>query len=291
MALALNLAGVIVVTLVGTLLLFDFYHNNYEASKMGKKITHSLVSALLGMAISLCALAESNAWPDGAKAAVSLSYDDALHSQLDHAIPALNKYDLRASFYLTLSAPVVRERLEEWRAAAAAGHELGNHTLFHPCSKTPPGRDWVAAHNDLDNYTLAQINQELDTANSFLKAIDGRDQRTLTPPCIDSRVSDGNYIKATRDKFVAIKGFEQGLPEGFSSMMMPSGSNGEELIAFVKAATEQGGMANIIFHGVGGDHLAVSTEAHEALLKYLDENRATYWTDSYINIMKHLNAQ
>lgn len=258
---------------------------------MGSKITLSLVSALLGMAVSLSALAESITWPDGAKAAVSLSYDDALHSQLDHAIPALNQYDLRASFYLTLSAPVVGERLDEWRAAAAAGHELGNHTLFHPCSKTPPGRDWVPAHNDLDIYTLAQIEQEIDTANSFLKAIDGHDQRTLTPPCVDSQVSDGNYIEAARGKFVAIKGYEQGLPEDFSTMTLPDGSSGEELIAFVKAAAQRGGMANIIFHGVGGDHLAVSTQAHEELLEFLAQNRETYWTDSYINIMQHLNAR
>lgn len=258
---------------------------------MRDKNIHRLTTALLGMALSLSALAETTTWPSGARAAVSLSYDDALNSQLDHAIPALNKHDLRASFYLTLSAPVVRERVEEWRAAAADGHELGNHTLFHPCSKSSPGRDWVAAHNDLDTYTLAKIEQEIYTANSFLKAIDGRDQRTLTPPCIDRAVSDGDYVAAAQDKFVAIKGYEQGLPEGFSTMMLPNGSSGEELIAFVKAAAERGGMANIIFHGVGGDHLAVSTQAHEELLEFLAQNRETYWTDSYINIMQHLNSQ
>lgn len=255
-----------------------------------KHLSISLVSLVLTL-VALTACADSPSWPDGQKAAVSLSYDDALNSQLDHAVPALNKYDLRASFYLTLSSPVVRERLEEWRAAAQAGHELGNHTLFHPCSKQTPGRDWVAPHNNLDIYTLAQIDQEIYTANSFLKAIDGRDERTLTPPCIDSLVSDGNYIEAARDQFVAIKGYERSLPEGFSTMMLPSGSSGEELIAFVKSAAERGGMANIIFHGVGGDHLSVSTQAHEQLLEFLAENRETYWTDSYINIMKHLNAR
>lgn len=255
-----------------------------------KHLTIYLASVLLAL-LGASACADSRSWPEGQKAAVSLSYDDALHSQLDHAIPALNKYNLRASFYLTLSAPVVRERLEEWRSAAAAGHELGNHTLFHPCSKTPPGREWVALHNNLDLYTLGQIEQEIYTANSFLKAIDGREERTLTPPCIDSLVSDGNYIEAARGEFVAIKGYEQGLPEGFTSIMFPSGTSGEELIAFVKAAAERGGLANIIFHGIGGDHLTVSTEAHETLLKYLDENREIYWTDTYLNIMKHVNAQ
>ena len=36
-----------------------------------------------------------------ARAAVSLAYDDALDSQLDNAIPALDRHGLRATFYLT----------------------------------------------------------------------------------------------------------------------------------------------------------------------------------------------
>src|SRR5687768_4418779 len=83
------------------------------------------------------------AWPHGARAAVSLAYDDALDSQLDHALPALDRYGLKASFYLTLSNPAVAGRMEEWRAAARRGHELGNHSLFHQCARSKPGRDWV----------------------------------------------------------------------------------------------------------------------------------------------------
>ena len=48
-------------------------------------------------------------------------------------------------------------------------------------------------------------------------------------------------------------------------------------------------MVQIIFHGIGGDHLAVSKEAHEQLIKYLAENQDKYWTDTYINIMRYLN--
>src|SRR5690606_6249404 len=77
-------------------------------------------------------------WPNGAKAAINLAYDDAVPSQLDNAIPALNKYGLKGSFYLTLSAETVATRMAEWRKAAANGHELANHTLFHQCSAAGP---------------------------------------------------------------------------------------------------------------------------------------------------------
>src|SRR5690606_39633949 len=54
-------------------------------------------------------------WPEGRKAAVSLAYDDALDSQLDIAIPALDRYGFKGSFYLTLSAEPVRLRMDDWR--------------------------------------------------------------------------------------------------------------------------------------------------------------------------------
>jgi len=39
-------------------------------------------------------------------------------------------------------------------------------------------------------------------------------------------------------------------------------SMSQELIAYVKENTKDGMLLNILFHGVGGDHLNVSAEAH-----------------------------
>ena len=50
-------------------------------------------------------------WPHGAKAAVSLAYDDAIDSQLDNAIPALDRVGLKGSFYLKLASPAVARRM------------------------------------------------------------------------------------------------------------------------------------------------------------------------------------
>jgi hypothetical protein len=63
------------------------------------------------------------------------------------------------------------------------------------------------------------------------------------------------------------------------------------LIAIAQQAAAKGTMANFTFHGVGGDYIAVSSEAHEALLKYLAHNRGTYWTDTFINIMMYVKNE
>src|SRR5215510_8746252 len=69
---------------------------------------------------------------NGKKCAVVLTYDDAISQQLDNAIPTLDSLKLKATFYIT--AYFGRERLNDWKKAAAKGYELGNHTLFHPCA-------------------------------------------------------------------------------------------------------------------------------------------------------------
>lgn len=243
--------------------------------------------SLLSLVFSAAVQAGPITWPGKAKAAVSLSYDDALNSQLDNAVPALNKYGIKASFYPILSSPVMVERMSEWRKLAADGHELGNHTLFHSCAKSKPGRDWVPTYNDLDKKVIGQMRDELLTANAFLHALDGKTERTLTPPCLDWDVADGNYVETLSDLFVGIKGAEK-IPAEYSAMLLPDGISGKELIDFVKKSAKSGGLVQIIFHGIGGDHLSVSKEAHEQLLKFLANNREMYWTDTYLNIATYL---
>ncbi|MCJ7590434.1 MAG: polysaccharide deacetylase family protein [Woeseiaceae bacterium] len=245
--------------------------------------------AMFSVAFSRPAVAdETMTWPNGARVAISLSYDDALESQLDNALPALNKHNIKGSFYLTLAHPSVHQRLSEWRAAAEAGHELGNHTIYHGCSRGKPDRDWVAPHLDLDVRSVADLVAEVIMANTVLHAIDGRDDRTFTPPCFDELTSGGNYVDAVAPMFVAVKSRDEGIPEGSIFLVGSVGFTGAELIHRVEEHSKDGVLLNILFHGVGGDHLATSPEAHEELLQFLAANRETYWIDTYLNIMTYV---
>jgi len=230
-------------------------------------------------------------WPNNTKAAVSLAYDDALNSQLDHALPALNALNLKASFYITLNSPVVNARLKEWQSAAKQGHELGNHSINHACKGSLPGRDWVPEHNDLDTKKFNEIIQEIHTANTLLSAIDGESLRTFTVPCSDQLVENKNYVHALHNTFVGIKSHVGSVPVNRQAINMmdapvwtPSGNSGSELIAYVQQAALHGTIANFTFHGIGGDHLSVSKQAHQELLNYLATNRDIYWVDTYRNI-------
>jgi peptidoglycan/xylan/chitin deacetylase (PgdA/CDA1 family) len=238
-------------------------------------------------------------WPNGARAAVSLAYDDALDSQLDKALPALDRALLKASFYLQLSNPSVAKRMAEWRAAARRGHELGNHTLFHQCSASQPDRSWVVPHRDLDKMSVDQVRDQAIVANTMLHAIDGRRERTFTTPCGDLLASGQSYLPAIAPEFVAIKaGGADTVPSSMRDIdphavrvFAPVGLSGKQLIDMVKAAGANGTMVNFTFHGIGGDYLETSEQAHRELLDYLAANRKLYWTDTFLAIMKHVKSQ
>ncbi|MFC0046839.1 polysaccharide deacetylase family protein [Rheinheimera tilapiae] len=237
-------------------------------------------------------------WPNGAKAAVSLAYDDALPSQLDTAIPQLNAVGLKGSFYLPLSAEAVQHRLAEWRAAAAQGHELGNHTLFHQCAKSLPGRDWVSTDRDLDQTPASRLIAEIRIGNAFLQAIDGKTKRTFTAPCTDQLAAGTPYLPLLGSDFVAMKTTVGGVVADMKTLnihavpvIAPSEVSGAQLIAWVKAAGAKGTMVNFTFHGIGGDHLQISSAAHAELLQFLASHKNEYWTDTFLNLMEHVKSQ
>ncbi|UJH93022.1 polysaccharide deacetylase family protein [Antarcticibacterium sp. 1MA-6-2] len=187
------------------------------------------------------------------------------------------------------NAPSLFERTEEWKDIAEKGHELGNHSVYHPCRKSRPGREWVPRHHDLDEYSLEKMVEELTTANTFLKALDGKTERTFTPPCGDLMAGiEKEYIEKLRELFIAYKG--QGTETGFSVVWAPNEVSGRELIDYIKNLPAGTSLVNIIFHGVGGDYLTVSSEAHEELLQFLANNSRDYYVDTYFNIMKYANT-
>ncbi|MRW86849.1 polysaccharide deacetylase family protein [Pseudoduganella sp. FT26W] len=237
-------------------------------------------------------------WPHGEQAAVSLAYDDALDSQLDRAIPTLDKYGLKGSFYLQLSNPAVDKRMADWRAAARNGHELGNHSLFHQCSLKAPGHSWVQPHRDLDTTSVAQMLDQVTVANTMLYAIDGKRERTYTVPCGDTLAAGADYLAAIAPSFVAIKVGGEAVTPSMQTLNLkavgvyaPEGLSGQQLIALVQQAAAKGTMVNFTFHGVGGDYITTSAAAHEELVQYLAANKQRYWTDTFLNIMTYVKTQ
>src|ERR1041384_4334311 len=128
---------------------------------------------MLVLAILICQFHHAFPQTDTAwhhkKCAVVITYDDAYDQQVDNAIPVLDSLGLQATFYITAFSNSIRTRLNDWKKIATHGHELGNHTLFHPCNGGK-GREWVKPDYDLSRYTVQRMIDETRMTNLFLKA-------------------------------------------------------------------------------------------------------------------------
>lgn len=246
------------------------------------------MKTLLALALSLvcCVSAASAAtqWPDGAKAAVVLTYDDALTSQLDHAVPVLDAAGFKGTFFLV--GPKLAD-VPRWRAAAVEGHELGNHTIFHACpaSSFPADPRYTS-----EAYTPASMLKEIEQQNVLLTALDGKPIHGFASPCGQTKAGGVDYLEALRAaKLVTYVRGVYTSPDDLRAdvgridpMHVPSRGFDEkvtatQLIEFAKQAEAGGGMAVYLFHGVGGDYLQVSDAAHRELIAWLAANRKEVW--------------
>ena len=179
-----------------------------------------------------------------------------------------------------------------WNAGGrlqTSGHELGNHSVFHPCARGT--FDMPEQYNN-ERYSVRTMLTEIRTMNTLLHAIDGGADRTYATPCGQSVVGGEDYTAALRAsglvKYVRGTGPNGAGPiDPFNTpgMFFPETVTGADLIAYVEDAHRRGGLAVLGFHGVGGDYLKVSAEAHQQLVTYLHDHRDVFWVATFRQAM------
>jgi len=247
-------------------------------------------SLLLG-AMMMVTQASAGEWPGGRQLAVALTYDDALSSHLDIAIPALDAARLKGTFFL-IGNVLTPEQIVRWRAVAAEGHELGNHTIRHACPQAnyPPARKLDTS----EAYDVEMMLAEIRTMNTMLAAIDGKSQHSFATPCGQHLAGGVDYLSALRAGGLVRYTRSAGWPGGdkLDPMDVPcrwfdEKATGAEMIAAVESAARTGGVLVLGFHGVGGDYLKVSAEAHRELLAYLAKHADTIWVAPFSTVMDY----
>ncbi|MGZ0657035.1 polysaccharide deacetylase family protein [Coraliomargarita sp. W4R72] len=242
-------------------------------------------------------------WPAGQQCAVSLTYDDALPVHAESVAPMLSENQLTGTFYVCAHSGFT-ENTAVWKQVAAQGHELGNHTLFHPCRREPEENySWLAPHYDLCDYTAQRWTDEMRVANCLLNQIDGQSERTFGNTCCHTSIGRGAQQKDLSTlidrMFVAGRGPLNEQIVQPASLKFPAlghfngdGKTVEELEQLIERAIRMNGWIIFMFHGVGeGTHsLFIDTEEHARLVAYLKANSSRIWTASMLQVAKHLQA-
>ena len=258
-------------------------------------LSRNLVWILLTVIVSFTAQAGDKPMWNNKQAAVVLTYDDGVPEQLTHAVPLLNALNMKATFYLTPGFEGFKEHVQDWKKVAAQGHELGNHTLFHPCRADMPGRDWVRPEYDLSKYTVQQMVEEIELTNTVLAMLDGRQARTFAYPCGDMTAGGKSYVDEIRKDVTGARAVDAKMVkiDDVDLYRIPSyminGESGDELINLVKQAVDQQELLVFLFHGVGGGHgINVSVDAHNKLLRYLKKHEDQVWVAPLVDVTRYL---
>ncbi len=227
--------------------------------------------------------------------AVVLTYDDGTDFHLDNVIPVLDSAGLKATFYIPGNSPSLYKRMDEWRAAAREGHELGNHTLFHPCHGKSKNQKWVKPEYDLDTYTVLRYLDEIKVNNTLLKAIDGKTERTFAYTCGDVIIDGTNVVDLMKDYFVAARGTERGVnclkDADLYNIKIYSVKNqtAEEVIKVFEKEEQKKCMICFLFHGIGGGSpFSMSTEEHSKLIHYFEQHEDKIWIAPLIDVAKYI---
>lgn len=233
---------------------------------------------------------EDNYW-NGKESSVVLTYDDATDSHLDYVLPVLDSLNLKATFYIPGHSQCLYQRMDEWEKLASEGHELGNHTLFHPCHGKSLNRKWVNPDHDLDDYTVGQYLDEIIVQNTMLKAIDGKNERTLAYTCGDLDVAGESVISHMKEYFVAARGVQNGLNHqgkiDLYNLKIQSvrGQAIEVLKTRVDDAIREKALLVFLFHGVEkGSPLSTSYAIHKELAEYIKSKESEIWIAPMVDV-------
>jgi beta-glucosidase len=234
-------------------------------------------------------------WPEGKRMALSLSFDDARLTQIDNGIPLFDKYGVKVTFYVSPGDMI--KRLEGWKKAAKNGHDIGNHSVLHPCS----GNFIWSRQEALEDYTLAGMYSELDSANKIIKDLLGVVPFSFGYPCGQKFTGRGtmtkSYVPLISAMFESGRGWRDEAPNDPSYCDMSQltgmeldGKSFEEIKKLIESPRSKGSWLILAGHEINNGGSATSLlSTIDSLCKYAMDPSNGIWIDNVHNIAKYIN--
>ncbi|NSW56164.1 MAG: polysaccharide deacetylase family protein [Armatimonadetes bacterium] len=234
-------------------------------------------------------------WPGAQVAAVSLTFDDGHPSQLQHAVPLMEDRGLRGTFYISAREDNYVETLLPWKDLADRGHEIGNHSFSHTCSRNF-SNDTEA--KGLERSTLDEIEADILRTEQRLQEIIPAVERSFAYPCYQTDVGEGltrqSYVPVIARHFAAARGIGE---YGFANSPVNSDLHclwshnaehcrGTELIGLVRKAMKRGHWIIFAFHSIEGGRLGIAEYEFSELLDFLADERESVWTAPVVDVAR-----
>lgn len=237
-------------------------------------------------------------WPGECRAAVSLTFDDGMPSQLERAAPLLNDADLQSTFYISPRGEDFLEKFAPWRAVAGSGHEIGSHTMAHICSRA--FRKDPAAPG-LEGMTLDDIEKDIVEAKRRLELIaPDRKEMSFCYPCYMEHVGSGptrqSYVPVVARHHIAGRGKGEfpfanhpaTVDLHYAWSWPAERMAGSQMVGLVEACVANNAWGILTFHGIQEGHLSVAEGDFRELVNHLKGNHARIWTAPVAKVARRI---
>jgi len=190
----------------------------------------------------------------------------------------------------------MQQRLDAWRKAVSGGHEIGNHSIHHPCS----GNFCWSREHALEDYTLEQMEAELLEANRQIEQLLGVRPRTFAYPCGQTYVGRGentrSYVPIVAKHFLVGRGYmaESATDPAYCDLaqVMTRGIDTlsfEQVRPWLDSTLQQGHWLNLAGHEISGDHPQTTrTATLAAIAAHCRANNI--WLDTVLAVAEHVKA-
>ena len=237
------------------------------------------------------------AWPQGRQAAVSLSFDDARESQVLGGTSLLDQYGVKATFFVNPGG--VEKQLEGWKKAVASGHEIGNHTLTHPCT----GNFAWSRNNALEDHTLKTMKKEMTDCNKRIEDLLHVKAEVFAYPCGQKFVGRGahtkSYVPLVDKMFLLGRGWMDEGPNdplycNFAQLtgVEMDGKTFEQILPLIEQAKKNGQWLVLAGHEMGenGDQ-TTRLSMLKQLAEYVQNPANGIWIAPMGTVAKYIQSQ
>lgn len=132
------------------------------------------------------------AWPDGTKAALSLTFDGGYPEHWELVAPLLQETGIRGTFFVTV--PSLLDNPEAWKKLAAQGHEIGSHSLFG-----------VSSNGELSSWTLEMVRDDLRMTDKGIVELLECPVTSFALAGESTACSDGDYAAILQRQFSCVR--------------------------------------------------------------------------------------
>jgi oligosaccharide reducing-end xylanase len=253
-----------------------------------KKVNEILLFAAFFMVVSNVGYSrtidppyEVGNWSGFRTAAITYTFDDHCSNQFAIAVPMFNEFGYKLSMF---PVPGWSPNWTNIVNAAAAGHEIGSHTVNHTRLSD--------VNETIQNY---QLSESQNIINSHIT-----NQQCVTivyPECVYGNLSlVATYYIAGR--VCSASTLNPATPSNYYTIQsIILGNSGINTLAGITgrddAAAASGGWCVFLIHGIDGDGgwSPISSTVLRQSLQYLDAHRNTFWVQTFGNVTRYIKER